>query len=683
MTDSRTPIANAITSGGTLAQRPLPSEILVGSTYFSRDVPRLDQCVVTSPGVFAWRILDSGGAGISGDPNALLFEDATGTNAITDAKLVVAPPDVFARPQIWDDRSLAGKGAVFRQGAWQADGDPTSQAAEGFVTYGANALGLGPDNTQGGYGRIKARRLGIAQIIPGINAGALFYAIRLGTEVGDVDGIQMLDDTNDRTFDVTRSSGTIVFGSGAGVGSARMFGNASGPLHGSNAGIQYSSLIANRAQLRANAYGAHAGVAGITGFKSRGLTIGALAPIIAGDIMFRATAIGVSGALSLNLAGLVSLQAAIVGAAFVSTDLEVALATSTTGTRVDWTFQGETGDLIGSVANALVRENIGGALVGLGPTVVTFRPGAVDPLPPGVVNSWAGVVLVMAGLRGPVELAVDNSLAPCITDVGSFVFTNCECTIVPAFASVLGGFGGPPIVLAVADGAELVDLAGGRGYMRLTGDGIGVSPLRWTDQGATKTRIVQFCDRFELRNLGVVPMFDDGATALDHTWEMSASSFTTTGGKLASIGPLGRWTLHARNGASIPPDTIATDATAVFNWSVDLTSGVTTQVAALSGIGVFPIDTFANASSGLAFGQTTLVAGISPAISVPGLRAGSAITWGLRDPLVDALTVKYAALAADRVFGSSMAGEFKISALTALDAVNINDVSILDWWAVL
>jgi len=682
MTDSRTPLVNAITSAGTLAQRPLPSEVLVGSTYFSQDVPRLDLCVVTSPGVFAWRILDSGGSGIGGDPNALLFEDPTGTNAITNPRLVVEPPDVFGRPQIWDNRSLLGKGPVLRQGSWQADGDPSSQASEGFVTYGANALGLGPDNTQGGYGRIKARRMGLAQIIPGINAGALFYAIRLGTEVGDVDGIRMLDDTNDRTFDVTRSSGTITFGSGAGLGSARMFGNASGPLHSSNAGIQYSSLISNRAQLRANAYGAHAGVAGITGFKSRGGTIGALATISAGDVMFRATAIGVPGdGVSLNLAGLLSMQAAIIGATFVSTDLEVALATSTAGTRVDWTFQGETGDLIGGLAGGLVRENLGGATVGLGPTVVTWRPGAPDPLPPGVVTTWARVMAIISFLRGPVELAIDNSLAACVTDVGSFNFGGCDCTIVPAFASVLGGFAGPPVQMTIADGAELVDLAGGRGYMRLTGNGIAVSPLRWTNQSLSKTRMVAWSDRFNLHNIGAVALFGD---ALNHTWEMDAAVYSAAGGvRLAAIGPLGRWTLHARNGTAIPQDSIFTDATAVFNWSVDLTTGVTSQVAAASGIGVFPLDTFSLPSSGLAFGQTTLIAGVSPAISAPGLRAGSAVTWGLRDPRGDVLTVKYAALEADRVFGSSMAGSFKLSALTALDAVNGADTSILDWWAIL
>ena len=379
-------------SGGSLAQRPTPRADLLGTTYSTEAPDPLVTyvCSLIGPETFAW-IPVGGGGGVSGDPNAIGFFDPAGATLIDDPLLVAAPIDAFGRPQIWDHRQAAGKGSVWREGAWQADGDPSNQKSEGIVCYGANANDVGPTPADGGYARVKANRFGLAQILGG---GGLFYAIRLDNELaaGGIDGIQMKTDGNVESFRVQRSSGNVFFGDGSGVGTARMFGNASGPLHSSNAGIQYSSLIANRAQLRANAYGAHAGVAGITGFKSRGLTIGALAPIIAGDVMFRATAIGVAGGLGLNLAGLLSMQAAIVGAAFISTDLEIALATSVGGTRPCWTARGETGELIGSVAGGIVRENLGGALVGLGPILLTWTPGAVAPLRPNVVNSWASLL---------------------------------------------------------------------------------------------------------------------------------------------------------------------------------------------------------------------------------------------------------------------------------------------------
>jgi hypothetical protein len=86
----------------------------------------------------------------------------------------------------------------------------------------------------------------------------------------------------------------------------------SGPaVNNSNAGRQLSSLTANRAAFRANQYGANAGVPGVVGFKSRSGVIGGLASVVAGDVLWRATAIGVAADnASIPLAGFVSLVAA-------------------------------------------------------------------------------------------------------------------------------------------------------------------------------------------------------------------------------------------------------------------------------------------------------------------------------------------------------------------------------------
>ncbi len=117
---------------------------------------------------------------------------------------------------------------------------------------------------------------------------------------------------------------------------ARLFMGASTALHGSNAGIQYSTLTANRAQLRGNQYGANSGVPGITSFKSRGTSIGTLAPVQAGDIIYGATGIGVTPGNLIPLSFLSRAVVSFAGASWIATDYQmslVPLAGPTNGVR--------------------------------------------------------------------------------------------------------------------------------------------------------------------------------------------------------------------------------------------------------------------------------------------------------------------------------------------------------------
>jgi len=85
-------------------------------------------------------------------------------------------------------------------------------------------------------------------------------------------------------------------------------GGTTSALHGSNAGVQQSSRSANRAQMRLNQYGNHTGTPGITTFKSRSPILGHLAPVKSGDVLFRNTAIGVAGDLTMPASGLISIN---------------------------------------------------------------------------------------------------------------------------------------------------------------------------------------------------------------------------------------------------------------------------------------------------------------------------------------------------------------------------------------
>ncbi len=268
-----------------------------------------------------------GGGGATGPADAIGYFDALG-NLTGDAKYTAIPLDPQGRPQVHDWRVAAGRGSIWRNGAWTLDGDPTDQVGEGFVTYGANALGNGPNGVAGGYGFITPYSFGRYQIIPGVNGGNTF--LTCGFEDGSVNapfgynGFFVVDNLNQNQLSVDRATGAVVLGNATNP-VAQLFINQAGNFN-SNAGIQHSSLVANRASYRGNQFGANAGIPGITGFKSRGLTVGTLAAVIAGDVLFRATAIGVTGDnLNIPLAGTISINAALVATNYVATDFEVAL----------------------------------------------------------------------------------------------------------------------------------------------------------------------------------------------------------------------------------------------------------------------------------------------------------------------------------------------------------------------
>lgn len=101
-------------------------------------------------------------------------------------------------------------------------------------------------------------------------------------------------------------------------------------LNGSNAGIQYATTRANRAQHRFSQYGPNTAGPGETGFKSRGGVIGSNKGVLDGDLLHRVTAIGVArDDVSIPLAGLISLQVppggSLPASNYVSTEYELQL----------------------------------------------------------------------------------------------------------------------------------------------------------------------------------------------------------------------------------------------------------------------------------------------------------------------------------------------------------------------
>jgi hypothetical protein len=156
-----------------------------------------------------------------------------------------------------------------------------------------------------------------------------FVTVQIGTLAGP--GLSTLDTqaTAARPFHLPDISGTGVVVQDL-TGKVYLGLGVTNDVIASNAGIQYSTITANRAQLRANQFGAHSAGPGATGFKSRGATIGALAGCVGGDLLYRITAIGVApNNVDIPLAGTVTLQIppGFMAAAqnYVPTEYEVAL----------------------------------------------------------------------------------------------------------------------------------------------------------------------------------------------------------------------------------------------------------------------------------------------------------------------------------------------------------------------
>jgi hypothetical protein len=245
--------------------------------------------------------IDAGGAAL-GVPFAAAYYDAAGVPTSV-ADYLAGKLDAFQRPGVHDFRTgPTSRGATYRLGAWSQDGDPTNVTSEGYIAYGANALGAGPSATDGALGFYEPNGYGVYNVIPGVNGGNTFLVC--GFEDGSPNapfgyqGFQVNGNANEPLFHVDRTGPNAGF----------VFVGQSAPDNASTAHVQSAHILPNRAQYRSSQYGANTGVPGISTFKSRGATVGSLVPCIPGDVIFRATAASVTQSGAIPLGGMISIQ---------------------------------------------------------------------------------------------------------------------------------------------------------------------------------------------------------------------------------------------------------------------------------------------------------------------------------------------------------------------------------------
>jgi hypothetical protein len=252
-------------------------------------------------GFLAVQIAATGG-GASGVPLAAAYFDGAGALASV-AQYLADKPDAFQRPGVHDFRvGGTGRGAVYRLGSWSQDGDALNVTSEGFVTYGANVLGAGPSATDGALGFYEPNGFGVYNVVPGVNGGNTFLVC--GFEDGSANapfgyqGFYLQSNLNAPLFQAIRTGPDAGF----------VFVGQATRDNLSSARVQNASIAANGAQYRSSQYGVNVGVPGISTFKSRGATVGALVPCLPGDVIFRATAASVTQSGAIPLGGMISLQ---------------------------------------------------------------------------------------------------------------------------------------------------------------------------------------------------------------------------------------------------------------------------------------------------------------------------------------------------------------------------------------
>jgi len=178
---------------------------------------------------------DGSGPIPGGLPNALAYFDATGLSLTSDAQLTAAPQDVYGRPQLLDRRQLAGVGAVWRQGGWQADGDPVNLTGEGIVIYGPY------DSSTGNFARIKSDRFGIRRIFGSLDG----YAWRV-----DINTLYLRRDADGSiSFSVDRATGNILS-----TGTLQL-GGPTGPVVRAGAGSPEGVVVGSPGDLYLNTNG--------------------------------------------------------------------------------------------------------------------------------------------------------------------------------------------------------------------------------------------------------------------------------------------------------------------------------------------------------------------------------------------------------------------------------------------
>lgn len=321
------------------------------------------------------------------------------------------------------------------------------------------------------------------------------------------------------------------------------------------------------------------------------------------------------------------------------------------------------------------RQTGGGGPTTFGAATVVWRPGGVTS--DNVFVTWAEVVAAVSKMNGAVTIAVDMDLAAAVIPAGAW-------DLRPV------GISGPVTLTAAGKLTlyylQFVTIANAAVSIHgLTGlDGIQIDNRSTVDVVTISAALEQ--KLFRLQGYAAIyqSVLAGAANAFIHV--------TNVGGAItledsAFISSLDGGTNAIRVNVGSFLQLLIDDESGIDTNQLVAPAG--TAVVATSGAPIPPFATYAAQAgaptiipSGVTQkGTAAILVGTGKSAVIPAIVNGVAtsIQCTLKTPVGDALTVKYAALAADRIDGAP--GSFKISALIAAGggAINGADTSTIDW----
>ena len=312
-----------------------------------------------------------------------------------------------------------------------------------------------------------------------------------------------------------------------------------------------------------------------------------------------------------------------------------------------------------------IRELIAfliGSVFGPGASTVVWRPGGVTA--GNVFATWAEVVAQVATMNGAITIGLDTDLAAAVIPPGNYDLrpvgisgpvTFVNASKAPAFAAPFFTIGPGAVTIKGLTGLDDVQI---------------------DNQSTVAVMTITANGSFSLHGRAIV--FQTGAgpfwaiTGGDYAILLSdASQISVTGGPAVAL-------------------TVAAPATLLLTLedNSSVATGMVTDAAGTMTVAVAGgAQYFAQAGAPTIVptiqrqsGSTAIAIGTGKTAAIPAfISATSKILVSQKTPAGDALTVKYAALAADRVVGAP--GSFQITAILAAGggAVNGADTSTIDW----
>jgi len=300
-------------------------------------------------------------------------------------------------------------------------------------------------------------------------------------------------------------------------------------------------------------------------------------------------------------------------------------------------------------------------ILGAGNSTVVWRPGGVSS--GNVFATWPEVVAAVSGMNGDVTIALDTDIAPAVIPPGNYdlrpVGVSGPVTFVNASKN-------PPFAapfFTIGPGAVTIKGLSGLDDVQVDNQST-VAVIVSTTNGAFVMR-----QRATIFQTGAGPFWSVTAGGYEITVS-DASQITVSGGPAIAlvVAAPGSCLLNVED-----VSTVDTNMITAAPGSLIVGSAPGARYASQAGASATPV---VQRQSGTA----AIVVGSGKTAAIPAfISASSKILVSLKDPNGDALTVKYAALLADRVVGAP--GSFQISALSAAGggAVNGVDTSTIDW----